>query len=90
MTLITLSEKSCKCGEKISTRKIDIKSFRQDMFKIDEKTLQIWNGGSSKKCWKCKKSPVVGETWGLSNNNGERNRLFCPDCAKFIAERLET
>ncbi len=84
MTLIILSTKQCKCGEKISGRTIDIKEFRKEMFTITENDIsRKW------KCWKCKEQPKVGEKWGISINNSEKNRLFCPGCAGAIANLLK-
>jgi len=84
---IVLSEKNCKCGEIISKRKIDIRIFRKEICEITETTLRIWN--DKKCCWKCKTKPKAGEKWGVSFNNVERNRLFCPKCSSFIEKKME-
>ena len=87
---VTLIEKRCKCGEVISCKTIDIKAFKQGMFKVDEKAIKAWTDGKHKlkTCWRCGKLPEIGEVWGLSLNNGERNRLFCEKCGVFVADQL--
>ena len=85
--IIELSHKDCVCGRRISTRAIDIKQFKKDMFPITETTLRIWN--DKKCCWKCKKKPQIGERWGMSINYNERNRLFCPICAEYVEKEIE-
>ena len=87
MTIVNLKSKNCACGRSISTKTIDIESFRKEMFAITDSTLMIWN--NKKCCWRCKKKPEVGENWGISINNGEKNRIFCPECAEFIENELK-
>ena len=85
MPVIEIVKAKCdKCGS--GKRTIDISHFRKGMFAITESTLRIWNG--KKRCWVCKKLPNVGEKWGMSTNNSERNRLYCPECSEIIERKL--
>lgn len=86
MPVIEIVKAKCdKCGG--GRRTIDIRNFQKSFFAITLKVLQIWNG--KKKCWVCKKQPKVGERWGVSINNGERNRIYCPICSELIEKKLK-
>jgi len=88
MPVITLKTIDCPhCHKPIRATTIDIESFKKNMFNITETTLKIWNDRTH--CWICKEKPKVGETWGLSLNNNERNRLFCPKCSEVIENKLK-
>jgi hypothetical protein len=84
MPTIELKQASCTCGS--GKRDINIRQFRKDFIVVTKSTLRIWCGRT--KCWVCKKIPVVGETWGISINNNEKNRLYCPECADDIEQKM--
>lgn len=83
---ILLSESQCSCGKGTTRRYILIKHFSKNMFPITGDTLRIWN--DKKRCWKCKTMPLIGETWGLSLNGKERNRLYCGKCSEEVWDLL--
>ena len=85
MPIIYLGKVCNMCGR--GGRPINITVFKRDMFKITNGTIAIWN--DKKCCWKCKAKPLDGETWGMSMNGPERNRLFCPTCAEWMEAKLE-
>ena len=85
MPFIELKPPSCKhCGS--GRRRINIKSFLKDFVLITDRILNVWS--DRHKCWVCKKKPVAGELWGLSVNEGERNRLYCPKCSEMVQEKI--
>ena len=88
MPIVILTTKDCTCGRRISTRTINIKSFRKEMFPITEIIVRIWN--NKKCCWLCKKKPKIKELWGISINYDEKNRMYCPECAEFIEKQLNS
>lgn len=84
MPFIELKPPSCKhCGS--GRRTINIKSFRKDFVLVTERILNVWH---NKCCWVCKKKPVVGESWGISFNEGEKNRLYCQKCSEMVQEKI--
>ncbi|MFW9871980.1 MAG: hypothetical protein ACFFG0_02685 [Candidatus Thorarchaeota archaeon] len=86
--IIKLKEATCKhCG---SGRKvINIKYFNKDFIFITTTILKIWGKDNKKKCYRCHKKPKLGETWGVSINYNEKNRIFCSECSLFIDKKLK-
>ena len=75
-------------GKMFLNKSIDIAIFRKKMFTITNNTIRIWN--DKKRCWRCKKKPKIGEIWGISINNREKNRIFCPGCAELVGNELKS
>ncbi len=85
MPVVEIVKAKCdKCGG--GRRIININQFKKEFTTVAESALRIWNGKT--KCCVCKKQPEVGEKWGISINNGEKNHLYCPTCSELIEKTL--
>lgn len=77
---ITIKEATCvHCGSGKRVAQID--SFKKDFVVVNASIVKSW---AKKSCWLCKKPPEVGEQWALSISNEDKNRLWCPKCAKDV------
>ncbi len=88
MKTVVLSKNHCEnCDHVTGKRTINIKHFKKNFVPLNKSALKIWESRKTK-CWWCKKKPVLGETWGLSINPPEKNRVWCAVCAEKLEKEL--
>jgi len=84
---VIVLKKGCDhCGR--GYRRIHIKSFVKDLCVVNGVVFKIWSD-RKRCCWKCKAKPQEGETWGMSLNRKEANRLFCPRCSDWLEGKIK-
>lgn len=82
---ISLKDYKCQhCDKTVRRWNLKVVKFMKDYFTIGNST--IWK---KRKCWLCKKSPVIGDSWSISyGGTHEKNRLFCSECSPVIQSKL--